>query len=1195
MSNKINLKFIDDNFPIPGKDNPTQTFRDNFKSIVENFSNVQDAVTDLQINTPRTDTDSNFNSNVASNIVLNRAAFLSFDNGNVDNDIDIDFSNGQFQIVTLTNSVNLSITNWPTNTEFSFLRVALKSDGVPRVANFAARDNQSLKYNSEWPENLVVSSSEDFVIVEFTSFDGGQEIFSRFLGLFLEDKIDTNIFENIVINNDATVNGDLEVEGNLIYSGLQFAEGQDFVVSTNAVIQGSITSDSILTDSITTDEINSTQDPLSINGNLNVNGTISIDQEVFVNNVTANSIGLGANSLAAAANSSGNNIAIGNNSLSSLTTGTNNTSIGWNAGSTVTTGSNNLLLGNSAIASSPQADNEIVLGSENIETFRIPGLDIEITPTGGLKTPHGTTAERPLGKIGTIRFNTSSNTFEGYDGSNWIGLGSVSDLDQDTFLKTELSPGSNEDTFFFTTGGDLSATLSANTFELKPTVSARFKSQAKVTTLGTGALSVDGGVSIDGDLLVAGQIINDATARQNSIVASATSDTQDATQVINVSDATELESFNNGDSIRIFGASLDDSMLTTDGLSVNAQRIGFAEPQESDTTVTFSYRVAQFDLDSGKISPSLQEVNIDIKAVDIDNFNNLNNIQLTLSKQSADFGLLIYRKVGSQLNHRLVAVLGTKDFGASTANLPWTEYYNFDLPFWTSKDETNAYTEQTGLEHFPLTPPVSALQGWVDTTIDSIDSTTGNITVENPIYTENILSVYKDDTPDLQNLIDVNASLNINSLNLQSRNYFVKRLKIPEGFVIAGQGDSTKITKIPWSSRNDSTTNLIFDLDVENNNPTGYSISNLLINGNFHNQYLVNETTDPAVNYAVRCFGNGFNILNVTLENVIGGGYYFYDEDIVSRNIYFNRNRVRRGGLTLRFDHSPFFAQEAEDKITTQNRFQDFTQYVNVNAVVRAVVTNNIISNCGSGLFAFGIISTIVNPNVLLGPAGELLPGPDVLDSEFDSVNITIEPGVDFISPVIVYQESGEIFDLETNQGSLSFAINELRKINGVEVISRDFSETAGGEPYISFDQSVDPSQGQIQFRIQSNLVDDLLSVADFETLFLNNENTQGLIYRIFQTEYVPQTGISGSGSDQGSNIYRIFVDDSSAFSTNDVVRLIDHNTTPTVATEDGTIVNINRITNQIEIEFDFTITDPGSGGQLALKNTFVVVKGKIN
>ena len=77
---------------------------------------------------------------------------------------------------------------------------------------------------------------------------------------------------------------------------------------------------------------------------------------------------------------------------------------------------------------------------------------IRINSTGSLVIPKGDTASRPTPTLGMIRYNTDTNLFEGYDG-NWIALNGVYDLDLDTYITAELTPGANDDTLRFFVNG----------------------------------------------------------------------------------------------------------------------------------------------------------------------------------------------------------------------------------------------------------------------------------------------------------------------------------------------------------------------------------------------------------------------------------------------------------------------------------------------------------------------------------------------------------------------------------------------------------------------------------------------------------------------------------------------------------------------------------------------------------------------
>jgi len=79
---------------------------------------------------------------------------------------------------------------------------------------------------------------------------------------------------------------------------------------------------------------------------------------------------------------------------------------------------------------------------------------VTLDTTGAIVLPAGTTANRPAAlSAGMVRFNTSDGVFEGYIGTAWASLGGVKDVDQDTYIDAESSPGADNDELRFFTGG----------------------------------------------------------------------------------------------------------------------------------------------------------------------------------------------------------------------------------------------------------------------------------------------------------------------------------------------------------------------------------------------------------------------------------------------------------------------------------------------------------------------------------------------------------------------------------------------------------------------------------------------------------------------------------------------------------------------------------------------------------------------
>lgn len=53
----------------------------------------------------------------------------------------------------------------------------------------------------------------------------------------------------------------------------------------------------------------------------------------------------------------------------------------------------------------------------------VPAVKLDIVGTDAIRAPVGTTAERPAGVTGYLRFNTTQNSFEGFNGTSWGSIG----------------------------------------------------------------------------------------------------------------------------------------------------------------------------------------------------------------------------------------------------------------------------------------------------------------------------------------------------------------------------------------------------------------------------------------------------------------------------------------------------------------------------------------------------------------------------------------------------------------------------------------------------------------------------------------------------------------------------------------------------------------------------------------------------
>jgi len=139
--------------------------------------------------------------------------------------------------------------------------------------------------------------------------------------------------------------------------------------------------------------------------------------------------------------------------------------------------------------------------------------DITLTPQGtgtviinsdqSLKIPVGTTSERPLTPtVGMIRYNTSLACYEGWDGAYWLKLSGVQDVDGNTYITAEATPGANDNTLYFYANNNLMVTidstklfaerLQTNNLDVVDNIisSIATNTDINLTTSGTGSVAV---------------------------------------------------------------------------------------------------------------------------------------------------------------------------------------------------------------------------------------------------------------------------------------------------------------------------------------------------------------------------------------------------------------------------------------------------------------------------------------------------------------------------------------------------------------------------------------------------------------------------------------------------------------------------------------------------------------------------------
>jgi hypothetical protein len=69
------------------------------------------------------------------------------------------------------------------------------------------------------------------------------------------------------------------------------------------------------------------------------------------------------------------------------------------------------------------SDIGVTVQGYDADTVKYDDVNPSFTDTGALKLPAGTEAQRPTGTAGQLRFNEDTDSFEGYNGTAWGGIG----------------------------------------------------------------------------------------------------------------------------------------------------------------------------------------------------------------------------------------------------------------------------------------------------------------------------------------------------------------------------------------------------------------------------------------------------------------------------------------------------------------------------------------------------------------------------------------------------------------------------------------------------------------------------------------------------------------------------------------------------------------------------------------------------
>lgn len=656
-----------------------------------------------------------------------------------------------------------------------------------------------------------------------------------------------------------------------------------------------------------------------------------------------------------------------------------------------------------------------------------------------------------------------------------------------------------------------------------------------------------------------------------------------------------------GEKVKVFGiTSFTDNTLVDPPItaSSSASKIG-----TSSTVSTYRYWIAQYHLRNGKVGVSSQISPTEgIGMASIDNFNDVDFISLNLARTDTNHGILIYRQTGISTDidqTKLIAILGPKELGSLTSGITWNDYGTYEQPEWSLKGTSNEYgPEQI---HFPNIATTGHRRGWAIDTISAINGNTitlsGQYKTNLGIGTTSSVKVVHDNTYAFKSAIESAVAIGKNSLELPSGTYLTNKLTLPSGFTLSGNGKNT-IVKLQYFA-SDSTDGAGNSLSLNGNlvgvgttNPSEITIRDISFDGNNYNNILY---ANDSQNYLLNLDSISSSLIKgVDIKNSLGHGLYVYN----SRRLSLENSSVVDGSITDRESYQPLNAQESETIRVNDCLFENYSGPVDLSVTTVALAAGNIIRNCGTGLkiYAAGKITT--SNNIILGPSDEYIPSPDIYDSDYNSVNFTVQRGLDFTGPVLQYIENGEPKDISSTQVAIVSA--------GIgTIVGQGTTNETLGSRFLDFN-IITPNTGT--FGRQNGYIQLSLNATQTSSLGLTSSLGYDIIAKEFlskPTGFTTYIGIStgtwntiGAGATQ----YTVTLDDYNQFSgisTGDVVKLVNHSVSPDISSVEFTVsqkIDVNFNTKRVVLTGITTtsISNGANTGYISIRNLFTIAKGRV-
>lgn len=180
-----NSNSINTNYPIPGVDNDTQGFRDNFTNIKTSLATAASEITALQLNSVNVSEANDFGFvGTVYRPILDSVSNKLTTHADQNTSFDVSFLDGNYQKIELSGNISIGATDWPTSNKQG--EITLEVYTATTASNYTVTFNNSLgslkKESGLTLPYTVTAADSARTIFKLSSPDAGATVFLQKVG-----------------------------------------------------------------------------------------------------------------------------------------------------------------------------------------------------------------------------------------------------------------------------------------------------------------------------------------------------------------------------------------------------------------------------------------------------------------------------------------------------------------------------------------------------------------------------------------------------------------------------------------------------------------------------------------------------------------------------------------------------------------------------------------------------------------------------------------------------------------------------------------------------------------------------------------------------------------------------------------------------------------------------------------------------